>query len=106
MKANIARTKYFEDYVSFEFYVRRIAIGLGIKSAGSKLGVIIEKISNTPEFPSFEIKVKTLLIHKRRRNWLAHQHQNSTANPILVSDFNEIKDFNNILIEVSKRIRK
>ena len=105
MKAKEARVKYFEDYVSYEFYLRKIANMVDIKTSGKKLSEVIDNLSSSIQFPSFELKSKRLKIHKSRRNWLAHQHGNSDANAILKQDFIEIKHMNKKLVKIIESIK-
>ena len=106
MNAKEARKKYFEDYIDFEFYIRKISLLLKIRSSGRKLSEVIDNITSSTSFPTFGVTAKSWKTHKSRRNWLAHQHGNSNANAILVQDFETITSINSKLVDIINLLKE
>ena len=79
LTAKEARSLYFEDYVYFENYVRRLAQKLNIKTENKALKEVIfliKKIKSKKRYQEilYKLNINLILENNNVRNWLAHTY--------------------------------
>lgn len=99
MNAKEARSKYFEDYVSFEHIVRKLArrIIKNYKTKNKGLRQIILDISKETSLKGFNIPVKKIETHRKIRNWLAHSPFNYVVSKKYLIKMKKINAFSKFL---------